>query len=83
MDFRGLKTPAPLKPYAASNDNAALRDFRGLKTPAPLKLDAAFDAYKIWADFRGLKTPAPLKPTVYQTALYRAYISGVLRPRPH
>ena len=35
--FRGLKTPAPLKPADVVDGYGLGVDFRGLKTPAPLK----------------------------------------------
>ena len=39
-DFRGRKTPAPLKEGLSDRRRNPGADFRGRKTPAPLKVDA-------------------------------------------
>ena len=64
MYFRGLKTPAPLKPAAFALFGVGASYFRGLKTPAPLKLLLRRGPRYPSRYFRGLKTPAPLKLVV-------------------
>ena len=57
--FRGLKTPAPLKPQIYFRSPSATGCFRGLKTPAPLKLRLAAEKQIMSVYVSGVLRPRP------------------------
>ena len=82
-NFRGRKTPAPLKVFGCRLRRVEGGHFRGRKTPAPLKGRAEERRCCSGGYFRGRKTPAPLKGSLAGLPYAAGDISGVERPRPH